>query len=224
VAGIEDVQAWNIHQAKLLHDIRDSPSKGTLYHFSNFQHWKETVPQGITEPGVDEWLRRYHVPCATCRVLLSILHISESNRSEIEYTIIADQAFQDFALYFNALDSMSTANYASLTSLDGVEIFCTAIGLLYVIFFRSASAQGPGGAERTAFRSMQKPSQLLAKMAEKFSLCGSLKDILQRFLDLVTSMPTVFDCQNLLQDYDDVIPRSAQRLMEQVVEFRLPMP
>jgi hypothetical protein len=208
----------------LLHEIRDSPSKGRLYHFSNFQHWKETVPQGIAEPGVDEWLRRYHVPCATCRVLLSILHISESNRAEIEYTIIADQAFQDFTLYFNALDSVSNANYASLTSLDGVEIFCTAIGLLYVVFSRRSSAQAPGGLERTVFMSMQKPSQLLAKMAEKFSLCGNLRDILQSFLDLVTNMPTAFDCQNFVRDYDDVIPRSAQRLMEQVVDFTLRIP
>uniref|UniRef100_A0A0B7K8J1 Zn(2)-C6 fungal-type domain-containing protein n=2 Tax=Bionectria ochroleuca TaxID=29856 RepID=A0A0B7K8J1_BIOOC len=219
---LDELHAWNVHQAKLLHDIRAYPGKGTLYHFSNYQHWKETAPLAMAsiDNEDDRSFHNYHFHSSACRVLLAIVCICEANRGGLESSMIMTQATQDFEQYFEALERHATTNDCTITSVDGLEVFSTAVGLIWVTYHRATSNGSLVGVDRQVLVLTQKPLQLLTRVSGVFSAFTVFRDILQNFTNSITSESVVFDYSTISQNGDFSIPVPAQTLMVQALEMK----
>lgn len=219
--GFEDLQAWNIQHAKLLHDIRNSSTKGSLFHFSNYRHWKDTAPcrLGTSTPGSLAWFQRYHLPRSTCRGLLAILHAFDHGQRGRESLLILDQAFVEFTSYFEALEKQAMGQDCAFTSLDGTEIFCTAIGLVYVVCYRGMNSDSVG---KQILSAVQKPVLLLTHVSERFSGFQPLRDLLGDF-SLAIAIPSAnldMEGQRILEGHEGDIPPPAMRLMRRILGMR----
>lgn len=212
--------AWKIQHARLLHDIRNNPSKGTLFHWSNFRHWKENFPANTqTSSSRDiRWFREKVYPRALCRGLVTVLQTSNSAQSVREIAMIIDQATEIFDTYFEALDKQSRSQDGALTNLDGIEVFSAAIALIYTTTTRNSQTAPTEGDAGSLFISIQRPLQLLTSISDRFRMLRGLRDALEKFVLMLTNGNT--DIQSIMNVAEGQITHPTKHLMQRILDLR----
>lgn len=209
----------------LLHDLRDHPAKGILFHWSNYKHWRETAPlvQGDDNPSA-RWFKEYQYPRSCCRGLLAILQVPVHSQNASELSMILEPAVSIITSYFAALDRQSKSQKGAFSSLDGVEVLSAAVGLIYITQLRIPSQPVPSDVSWQLFASVQKPLQLLTQISDRFKALRGLGDALQSFLSTIcngsTSSPPSSSLSSILTSTEIEIPQYISSLMLQCLEAR----
>ena len=209
----------------LLHDIRDHPAKGMLFHWSNYKHWRETAP---LVPGDNNssarWFKEHQYPRSCCRGLLAMLQIPTNSQNASELSMILEPAVSIISSYFAALDRQSKFQKGAFSSLDGVEILSAAVGLIYVTQLRVSSQPVPSDASWHFFASVQRPLQLLTQISDRFKALRGLGDVLQSFVLTMcngsTSSSPSSNLSSILTSAEVEIPQYISSLMLQCLEAR----
>lgn len=211
----------------LLQDIRRHPSKGIIFHWSNYKHWRETAPvSSKDDSSAAKWFREHQYPRSSCRGLLAILQVSSTLQSTHELVMILEPSSAIIGAYFMALDQQAKTQAGAFSSIDGVEVFAAAIGLVYIIQLRTSATlltAQPESAPQILL-SIQRPLQLLTRISDRFTALRSLGEVLQAFALSLCNAPTELSASSSLRTILDTslvtIPQPTVSLMLKVLELR----
>lgn len=175
-----DWHPYNVHFARLLHDIQKNPSAGILFHFSNFRHWKETVP---LEAIADEHQRRlaeYQHYRASAMVLVQILSIPIIRHGGSGLSMATNNAQDEFSKFLSLLEHQAQAQDCVLTPFDIILVFQVGVQLISIASLEQAH-------HAPASIVIQPCLRLLLMSVGRVPLARRLHDILDSFAGLVNS-------------------------------------
>ncbi|KAH6982636.1 hypothetical protein EDB80DRAFT_592232 [Ilyonectria destructans] len=213
----EEVHSWNVQHAMLLHDVRQNPSKGVLFHFSNYRYWRETAPINKSNQ-CHTWLEKYHFRRLCCRVVLAVLQISDSSQPEKLMPMIVDNAEQEFTGFIATLEDQINAEGCAFTTFDGIDVFCAGVAWLYLLVRRH---QIPLALKtvQTISKSGQRVLRILAVISERHRCAQSLYGVLNTFSETVQGEGDWPKVESLVLASEMTIPQGVQKLMRSTINL-----
>ncbi|KAI9158635.1 transcriptional regulatory protein [Paramyrothecium foliicola] len=205
-------QSWIVQHAMLLHAVRKDPSKGMLFHFSNYRYWRDTAPISSLERG-RAWVQKYQFHCMCCHSLISILALADEARTKRPSRTITHHAEQEFSEFLAALEEQCHPQGCALTTFDGIDAFNAGVSMVYVIACRSPE---PRASEmiRAISGVGHRAMRLLAAISERFNSLRSLYEIFGAFITALQCGDESWDAIEALVQTAEMLPsRGAERLM-----------
>lgn len=141
--------------------------------------------------------------------------------------MILEPASSIIEAYIAALDKQAKNQNGAFSSLDGVEVFSAAIGLIYITQFRASAANMLTAQPELGSHillSIQKPLELLARISDRFTALRGLGEVLQTFALSLCNMPTQHSASSslsmVLGSSAITVPQPIASLMLKVLELR----
>jgi hypothetical protein len=217
----EALHAWNIHQAKLAHDISSHRSNGVLFHFSNYRHWRDTAPVEGDRFGS---FQQHHCLQSSCRTLLLILQlidVTATNANDV--SLPAEVAEAELTAYLTRLDDRATQTPA-WGAFDGLDIFRMAVGLIFAATVQLYKPMLPTLRLSAGILSTARiGARLLAEISYRYSSVRALAKILDQFVDMLASGNVDEDaCLSLdvsMQAAEISIPASTSRMIRTTLQL-----
>ncbi|KAH7305216.1 hypothetical protein B0I35DRAFT_114016 [Stachybotrys elegans] len=208
---------WNIQHATLVRDIRRNSSKGVLFHYSNYRHWRDLAPARNTKEtslGLDE--NHFHQSC--CRALLLILQISCASHSEKPLPMIWDHAQEEFTELLTTLEKQCDMQGSAWTSFDGIHVFGAGIALAYIYGSRE-NRPIPNDVMCGIELLSERILRLLTIISGKFKATDNLYSVFHAFSNVLRRRGVWTDVEDAMQKSTIPVTQSCQDLMRETVHI-----
>lgn len=163
-----------VQYAHLLHEIRRSPSMGTVFHIANYRHWKDLSMDRVVSVASPE-LRDNMIQgifSMSCKLLLQMLQTANLEQSGGGLGQLWTMADAELNALIDKHEQRAAMQDCTLSALDGLDVFSIAI---YNV-----------GRLQPNHR-VRKCLDLLTTISERFSGLRGLRGVLYCFIDLATS-------------------------------------
>ena len=163
-----------VQYAHLLHEIRRTPSMGTVFHLANYRHWKEMSADRVMSAASSELLENMiqGISTMSCRLILQILQSAESDQSGGGVSQLWVTADAELDALIDRHQQRAEMDDCMLSALDGLDVFSIAI---YSIGRQQSN------------QSVRRCLDLLTTVSERFSGLRVFRSVLYCFIDLVTN-------------------------------------
>jgi hypothetical protein len=217
---IDAFHAWNVQHAILLHDLRRSPSKGELFHFSNYKYWRDSAPFRPSN-NTGDWFRNRHFRRSCCRALFSIVFIAAQSPSQKPSSMVAAHAEKEFAAFLHSLEEQCVHRDAVLTVFDALDAFSSAVALLYLCFARHGTALEFSAIGQTIMDVDRQMLKVLTVGSERFKCLNSLYQVFSTFADaLQKGNRHWLEVEQVIVRCELTISATAETLMRNILTMR----
>jgi hypothetical protein len=163
-----------VQYAHLLHEIRRSPSMGTVFHLANYKHWKDMSVDRVLS-AVSSNLRDniiQGISSMSCKLLLQILQTANLDQSSGGFGQLWTTADAELNALIDRYQQRAEIEDCTLSALDGLDVSSIAI--------YNVGRLQPN-------QRVRKCLDLLTTISERFSGLRALRSVLYCFIDLATS-------------------------------------
>jgi len=163
-----------VQYAHLLHEIRRSPSMGTVFHIANYRHWKDLSMDRVISVASSE-LRDNMIQgifSMSCKLLLQILQTASSDQSGGGIGQLWTTADAELNALIDKHEQRAAMQDCTLSALDGLDVISIAI--------YNVGRLQPN-------QRVRKCLDLLTTISERFSGLRDLRSVLYCFIDLTNS-------------------------------------